>query len=483
MVSIAFQQSSAAAPNQPVASVSTKTSKTTSDDSVRLTSTDVKDREIMLYAESSRPLSNSETKKAAIKLARGVFASHKGATRFKVTIKEPRESNQVSISIGDVRAIEGKLVSEEQVMSSLEITPSNTMASANTATQIGTVATRTPKPASVANTHVSHMPASNVPSSWISHLETKSGIVFYTPNTFVAKASTDKNSLLKLHESEGMGGEIELQVCDPGITPDLASQIFEQAYLSNMQNFRKLKEERIAFGTTRKIDGILKDYTFTIPGMNVRQRLVLFKKGDRTYSFSFIAPQNTKAESDLPTFSLQFLSNVSLQQAPSAPASAASKSESHRSIQYRSESAGVQFYYPAGWITNQNDKDAVFSVKNEEAGKIATLSLFQGEWHPEWSIESGASAVEEKYFASQKNYRRTEQDSTSVGSASAIPAVHQVSGFDFGTHRTKQMIVYFRSGNKLSALSMWTVGWPDSEMRSAFQKVIHTLSIVGQSSN
>lgn len=450
-------------------------------------STDVHDREILLYAESSRPLTNAETKNAALKLARGVFASHKGATRFKVTIKEPRELNQVSISIGDMRAIEGNLVSEEQVMSSLEVKPSNTMASSNVpSTQGGSITQKSVKPASSVVSHVSHMPTTSIPPTWVSHLEPRSGIVFYTPNTFVVKSSNDKNSLLKLNESDGMGGEIELQICDSGVTPDLASQIFEQAYLSNLQNFRKLKEERIAFGTTRKIDGILKDFTFSIPGMNVRQRLVLFKKGDRTYSFSFLAPQNTKAEASLPTFSLQLLSNVSFQQAPTAISTISSKSEvqpAERSTQYRSESAGVQFYYPANWVSNPDDKDAVFSVKTEGAGKIGTLSLFQGDWHSDWSIESGAAAVEEKYFATQKNYRRTEQDSTSVGSVSAVPAVHQVSGFDLGSHRTTQMIVYFRSGNKLNALSMWTVGWSNSEMRTAFQKIVHTLSIVGPANN
>ncbi len=452
-----------AAPSQPVAAGSPKPVRS-EESTVKLIGTDIRDREVLLYAQTNKTLNANEIKREAIKLARTSFGAHKGATRFKVTIQTPRDSNQVSISIGDVRAIEGKLVTEDQIISSIEITPSRAMASTGKAT----------------TKYVSHLPTAGLPSNWVSHAEPTSGIVVWTPAGFTKKATTEKDCLLKIAQSDGMGSEISLASCDPGITPELASNIMEQAYLANLQNYKKLKEERIAFGTNRKIDGLMKDFSFSVSGMNFRQRLVLFRKGDRTYTLSFVAPQSTSAETELPSFSLQVLSNVSLHQAPAPPPSASSKTDnqsSDRFVQYRSEAAGIQFYYPSNWTTS-SEKDALVSLKHEGNGKPASLNLYQGEWHPDWSIESGAAAIEERYFATQKNYRRTEQDSTNCGSASAIPAVHQVSGFDLNNVRTKQMIVYFRSGNKLSALALWTIGWSDIEMRSLFQKIIHTLSLL-----
>jgi hypothetical protein len=337
---------------------------------------------------------------------------------------------------------------------------------------------------------------------FVSYTNTECGIAFKYPRDWQRSKADGKEGVIKIAGTMfGDSGEMVLNRFTDGASPEAASTLIRDHIFPKLVDFKSVQEKKITIGVSQKIPAILQDITFSVNGLKVSQRYVIFQVNGNTLVFVFTAA------SGAPFNTLVYVFNHTLQSVrtgasrtvgtakntstvASTTASTVDSTTSGKAASvpiekplalrtYQAKSLPVTFCYPADWqVTPGTHSDEAVNMAGTNAkGQAAWIVLNRGDLHASVSVDDLADSLENEYFAPKKDFHRVQRQSQNLGRMSKISGVVQQQTYVQSGAPVKQMVAMFRQGDHAYALSLVSPSWSDSDMHQLFSKVLASLEL------
>lgn len=300
-----------------------------------------------------------------------------------------------------------------------------------------------------------------------------SNITFSYPSSWAKKGNDDKDQIVKLGGKikDSIAGEMTVsKYADENVTPEELKTTLG-IYLKKLTNYKVLQEKNIAFGRSRKQNGILQDIFFEMNGMPINQRIVFFEGPNGAYTCTFLSVKNHFNEA-AKTFNRILLSFSFTGGSANRTSNVARKETNNLKAKF----APISMSYPSGWKIEEGGGDKVVEITGtNKDGKHANITMFKGQMHPWWTLNNVVTELEKKHLETQPKFRKLNSNSKTFGSGAKITGVVQECQFESGGVPCKQLVAYFNDKTHAYVLCMTSTNWKLSNMRHAFHKVLSSL--------
>jgi hypothetical protein len=314
---------------------------------------------------------------------------------------------------------------------------------------------------------------------------TGDGVSFAVPENWKQGKTDDKDCVVKFEgeADAGQRGEITLNKNEtPGSTPVSVKNAVEGFIFSQLKDFKKIQDKKVAIGSSNRIPAYLVDATFTMSGLKFSQRYVFFELKSGTYNFVFTSSA-AQFDSLVPIFN-NTLSTIRSGVSTSGGGVLKPPSEgfSPNMVRFRSRSKllPVSFCYPEGWKVEEGapgSDEAVKVAGLNQSGTHGAIVLHRSEMPAGVSIETVADMLEKDYFEPNPGYRRVTRQTQNFGVMSNLTGVVQEQSFERDGHTVKQMVAMFYHGDRTYALSIYAPEWKDSDIHQLFAKVLASVHV------
>ncbi len=356
-------------------------------------------------------------------------------------------------------------------------------------------------------------------NGWIySNLE-EAGIKFTYPaawkKTMIGSQPAEKDNILKvsgqLTGAAESWAELALLNSQAGMSPGLIIKVMEETYWSKLPEYKGLLEKPTRLAGAQA--AVEKEISFRQAGVMFSQRCLVFQIGPKTYSLIMTCPlseyhaagtiwntavNSIAAISPTTTGSGSISSSSSNSRIAAKGAKAGSgKSTSATTAPVAASSANVSSSATAGsdhaWHTKDGTLALAFpSTLNEVAvegddhllkaacdknGKIIGLDVYRGDADNNLSLDDLSAMLEEKHFASLKNYHKIGEEQRSMGSGGGVPGVIRESTFDTNGVRVHHLAGYIMVDRKLYAICLSTAGVNSNEAHQVWSRVASSVTI------
>src|SRR5690606_14448322 len=133
-----------------------------------------------------------------------------------------------------------------------------------------------------------------------------------------------------------------------------------------------IREKKILFGSSRKIEGILEDAYLDINGAPIFQRIIFFEDpdGKTAYTLNFISTRD-KIATMTPVFNRILLSvnfkGASQIDSYKSAATKAAKAVTKDTVSLNARYAPIAIDYPRGWKVQENTGDNPIAIEGKNA--------------------------------------------------------------------------------------------------------------------
>ncbi len=341
---------------------------------------------------------------------------------------------------------------------------------------------------------IEHLPTVVLQTPFSEFKNDEVDVSFKYPKDWKESKPSEKEAIVKFAgQADGLSGDLVLSRFGDGNTPESVKSVLNHYVFNRLEDLKRLQEKKVAIGASRRLAAELQDISFSISGLKIQQRYVLFSHNSDTYTIVFTAPA-AQFNSLTPIFnnvllSIQTRSNTARNTKPATTTTTPTKAPAKPAITppekaivlktYKSSLVPISFGYPDDWkVAVGSRQDEPVNIQGANAkGHAAVIVLHRGEMHPTLSIDDVADALQKDYFEPQKSFHRVTRQSQSFGSGSQIHGVVQEQTFEQEGTPVKQMVAMFYHGDRTYALSLLAPGWKDSEMHNLFYKVLATVSV------
>ena len=327
-----------------------------------------------------------------------------------------------------------------------------------------------------------------VPPAYALDLETgySGKISLAIPKNWKKESKLDKNVLLKASGAFGLNfAELALNQSDAeGVTPATLAQVLEESVLHKLPQFKLASNKQARFGTLGAMTGLEKTIYFAQSGTEIAQRYLFFADGGQVYFLVLTCPKDNLSSCEslwadvlrnLKTLKTNAVSSSASQTQATAAAGTAQSQTSTKL--FRGEKS-VEFNYPSGFESEDVDqKDHIVKLTNKSAAKFAAVDLFRGELPYNQNLETMAAALEDKYFAGEKDYRKIKEETGAIGRQGNVTALTRETTFTQNGMPMHQMLGFFRTDKWLYCLSLTTANWNANEANREWSRLTSTLKI------
>ncbi len=345
-------------------------------------------------------------------------------------------------------------------------------------------------------------PAAVAVDEFASYTNIECGIAFKYPRDWQRSKADGKDGIIKISGSMfGDSGEMVLNRFTDVASPEAASTVIRDYVFPKLVDFKSVQEKKVTIGVSQKIPAILQDITFSVNGLKVSQRYVIFQVNGNTMAFVFTAA------SGAPFNTLIYVFNNTLQSVRTGASQNVGTAKNTNTITntaagtvngitsgktasvpiekplalrtYQVKFLPVTFGYPADWQVSPgtHSDEAVSMAGTNAKGQAASIVLNRGDLHAWVSVDDLADSLEKEYFAPKKDFHRVQRQAQNLGRMSKISGVVQQQTYEHNGEPVKQMVAMFRHGNHAYALSLVSSRWSDSEMHQLFSKVLATVDL------
>jgi hypothetical protein len=324
-------------------------------------------------------------------------------------------------------------------------------------------------------------PAAVMAQGWTLY-RSDDGVALNYPAAWQKKENSDKDCLLKVGPANSFM-ELSLSASQTGnISISTMAQYLQEGMLEKQPEFKHIKTKPLRFGPGQKREGLLKEVTFKVGELPVDQEYVFFKTGDKIYTLSKTcrfderAAQNQVWNQVLSSVSVGTTKAVSPQSASTAPVKPASASSPWKV--FSTTAKGISFSYPANFKDADSDQppDHPANLSLNEPGKMANISVYCGDMHPAETVNHMAAMIEEKHFATQKNYRQLHEENRLGGKGILEMSVREAT-CDLKGLPIKQLIAFFKGNDRFWAVTVSTHGWTANDTNALFSRVISSIEV------
>jgi hypothetical protein len=357
-------------------------------------------------------------------------------------------------------------------------------------------------------------------NGWIySNLE-EAGLKFTYPaawkKTMIGSQPAEQDNILKvsgqLTGAAESWAELSLLNSQAGMSPGLIVKVMEETYWSKLPEYKGLLEKPIRLAGAQA--AVEKEISFRQAGVMFSQRCLVFQIGPKTYSLIMtcplseyhaagtiwntavnsiaaispsaagstspgssraIAAKGTKAGSSKPT---------STGSAPLASSSSSSSSNAAASATAGSDHAwhtkdgtlALAFPSSLSEAVVEGD-DHLLKAACDKDGKMIGLDVYRGDVDNNLSLDDLSAMLEEKHFATQKNYHKIGEEQRAMGSGGGLPGVVRESTFDINGVKVHHLASYIMVDRKLYAICLSTAGVNSNEAHQIWSRVASSVTI------
>jgi hypothetical protein len=326
------------------------------------------------------------------------------------------------------------------------------------------------------------LPAAALAQGW-TVFKSADGVSLNYPATWQKKDNSDKDCLLKIGPADSFM-EVSLNAGQAGnISVNTMAQYLQEGMLEKQPEFKHIQTKPLRFGPGQKREGLLKEVSFKVGEQPVDQEYVFFKVGDKIYTLSKTCRCDERATQSqiwnqvLNSVSIGPANTISTQRSsPSAPKPASASSPWKV---FSTTAKGISFSYPANFKDTDSDQptDHPANLSLNEPGKMANINVYCGDMHPAETVSHMAAMIEEKHFATQKNYRQLHEDNRLGGKQGVLEMSIREATFDMKGMPIKQLIAFFKGNDRFWAVTVSTNGWTANETNALFSRLISSIEV------
>lgn len=355
-------------------------------------------------------------------------------------------------------------------------------------------------------------------NGWIYCNLEDAGLKFTYPaawkKTMIGSQPAERDNILKvsgqLTGAAESWAELSLLNSQAGMSPGLLTKVMEEAYWSKLPEYKGLLEKPIRLAGAQA--AVEKEISFRQAGVMFSQRCLVFQIGPKAYSLIMTCPLseyhaagtiwNTAVNSIAaisPTAtgsgSISSSSNSSRIAAKGAK-TGSGKSTSTASAPLVSSSTSAAASAIAGgdhaWHTKDGtlalafpsslseavveDDDHLLKAACDKDGKMIGLDVYRGDVDSNLSLDDLSAMLEEKHFATQKNYHKIGEEQRAMGSSGSVPGVIRESTFDMNGVKVHHLAGYIMVDRKLYAICLSTAGVNSNESHQIWSRVASSVT-------
>lgn len=309
------------------------------------------------------------------------------------------------------------------------------------------------------------------------------GVALNYPAAWQKKENSDKDCLLKVGPANSFM-EVSLSASQSGnISVSTMAQYLQEGMLEKLPEFKHIQTKPLRFGPGQKREGLLKEVTFKVGEQPVDQEYVFFKTGDKIYTLSKTcrfeerAGQNQVWNQVLSSVNIGTTKTLSSQPSSQAPVKPASASSPWKV--FSTTAKGISFSYPANFkdADSEQPTDHPANLSLHEPGKMANISVYCGDMHPAETVTHMAAMIEEKHFATQKNYHQLHEENRLGGKQGVLEMSVREATCDLKGLPIKQLLAFFKGNDRFWAVTVSTHGWTANETNALFSRVVSSIEV------
>jgi hypothetical protein len=296
------------------------------------------------------------------------------------------------------------------------------------------------------------------------------------------KEATYENASEPILKFTGTGacvGELALSAGKSDLSPNLLLQTINETILSKLPDYRvgSLKSLPVA----GQYNGSQLEVNFTQAKTPYTLRYLVFKIRDLTYTLALTTPlssyQTTGSIWQTALNTLRAAATPAKTQS-NTTASAKEKAGDENPLTYwQSENFGLG--YPQ-YLKDEHigEHDHIFKASSSSNNGFLALDIYKAELHPHLSLQETTNIIEEKFFASQNNYRKVKEENTHIGTSNnGRLGIEKEFTYTANGRDIHQLTGFVPSGNHIYAICLATSGLSPNQANQIWSKIKASVTV------
>lgn len=318
--------------------------------------------------------------------------------------------------------------------------------------------------------------------------------------TAIGGSAEDKDNLLKVSGALPGGGFAELSLTNPKgeLSLPLLQKILEEGYFSKLPEYKAQPEKsvRLADGQT----ALSREVTFRQGGAVFCQRHLLFQNKNagaenQNHMLLLTCPLNdynaTGTIWSTAVASLTQRGGMSAATIKGGQAAASKSSQTQTTKSTASQAArplnastwssqdGELSLSLPGYLkeTVTESDDHPLKAVSAENGKMICVDVYRGEADNYHTLPQLCQMLEEKYFETQKGYRKINEEARSMGQGGSLSGIARESTFVLNGTNVHHLSGYIMSDKHLYAIALTTAGVNNNEAHQIWSRVLSSVAL------
>jgi len=303
--------------------------------------------------------------------------------------------------------------------------------------------------------------------------------------TLIGGQKSDPDNILKVSGALNSAGtswaELAVSNASKDVSSSLLLKMLDESYWSKLPGFKGSAEKKVSLrGTTEAVE---KELTFRHADTMFSQRFLYFKVGQKPFTLTLTCPLNDyQASASVWNSIIGSLGQTSA--APSSSANRAHPSGTSASVagtaggehSWRSKDGHLSFSYPGSLKETVVEGDHLLNAASNQNGKIVSLDVHRGDAPPNMSLADMTSMLEDKYFATQKNYQKVAEEPKEIGFGNGVSGIVRESTHENDGVKVHQMSAFLSIDKYYYAISLSTAGYNSNEAHQIWTRFISSVS-------
>lgn len=123
--------------------------------------------------------------------------------------------------------------------------------------------------------------------------------------------------------------------------------------------------------------------------------------------------------------------------------------------------------------------DHCLKAVHEEAGKVIGLDIYKGEGDNELGLSQISEILEEKHFATLKDYRKIKEEPRQMGDSGSLPSIVRESTFETNGCKVHHLSAYIKDEKqaKVYAICLTTAGLNHNEANQVWSSIVSSVRL------
>lgn len=310
------------------------------------------------------------------------------------------------------------------------------------------------------------------------------GMKFTYPQSFqktaIGPSSDNKDNLLKV---SGMVGSDYLELALSKL--DLPKEMSLETSIKTLDEvvFTKLpgfKNNGLLRGITPYKRGYEREVTFKHGDTDFFQKQAFIKDGD-TILVTLTGPiKSHVAAGSVWQAAIGSIGRSGPNQISAQHSSVALSKANSQSNAWTSKDGRLSISFPANLQEKVSDSDDhCLKAVHEEGGKIIALDVYRGDGDTDLGLGQVSELLEEKHYASLKDYRKLKEEAKQLGDSGSLPSIVRESTFETNGCKVHHLSAYIKDDKqaKVYAIGLTTAGLNLNQANQIWNSIVSSVRL------